>query len=176
MSGDALIEGYARALFEVARAEGTLDEDEDELFRFARSYESSDALRNALSDEHVPAEKRQAIVEDLLGGKTTSTTVQLVSMVVGTGRSRDIPAIVDSLVLRASSAKQLDVAEVRTAIALTDDQQARLKAALENVTGKSINLKTIVDPSVVGGVVATIGDTVIDDTVRTRIEQLKSRL
>ena len=59
---------------------------------------------------------------------------------------------------------------------LTDDQRARLKAALENATGKSINLKTIVDPSVVGGIVATIGDTVIDDTVRTRIEQLKSRL
>ncbi len=176
MSGDAMIEGYARALFEVARAEGTLDEVEDELFRFARSYESSDALRNALSDEHIPAEKRQAIVEDLLGGKTTTTTIQLVSMVVGSGRSRDIPAIVDSLVARASSAKQLDVAEVRTAVELTDDQQARLKAALENATGKSINLKTIVDPSVVGGVVATIGDTVIDDTVRTRIDQLKSRL
>jgi len=173
---DAMIEGYARALFEVARAEGTLDEVEDELFRFARSYESSDALRNALTDEHIPAEKRQAIVEDLLGGKTTTTTIQLVSMVVGSGRSRDIPAIVDSLVARASSAKQLDVAEVRTAVALTDDQQARLKAALENATGKSINLKTIVDPSVVGGVVATIGDTIIDDTVRTRIEQLKSRL
>jgi len=171
-----MIEGYARALFEVARAEGTLDEVEDELFRFARSYESSDALRNALTDEHIPAEKRQAIVEDLLGGKTTTTTIQLVSMVVGSGRSRDIPAIVDSLVARASSAKQLDVAEVRTAVALTDDQQARLKAALENATGKSINLKTVVDPSVVGGVVATIGDTIIDDTVRTRIEQLKSRL
>ena len=173
---DAMIEGYARALFEVARAEGTLDEVEDELFRFARSYESSDSLRNALTDEHIPAEKRQAIVEDLLGGKTTTTTIQLVSMVVGSGRSRDIPAIVDSLVARASSAKQLDVAEVRTAVALTDDQQARLKAALENATGKSINLKTVVDPTVVGGVVATIGDTVIDDTVRTRIDQLKSRL
>ena len=71
---------------------------------------------------------------------------------------------------------QLDLAEVRTAVELTDDQQARLKAALENATGKSLNLKTIVDPTVLGGVVATIGDTVIDDTVRTRIDQLKSRL
>jgi F-type H+-transporting ATPase subunit delta len=173
---DALIEGYARALFEVARAEETLDEVEDELFRFARSYESSDALRNALTDEHVPAEKRQAIVEDLLGGKATATTVQLVSMVVGSGRSRDLPAIVDSLVQRASSAKQLDVAEVRTAVPLTEDQRIRLRAALENSTGKSLNLKVIVDPAVLGGVVATIGDTVIDDTVRTRIDQLQSRL
>jgi len=173
---DAQIEGYARALFEVARADGTLDEVEDELFRFARSYESSDELRMALTDERTPVEKRQAIVEDLLDGKSTSTTVQLVSMVVGSGRGRDLPAIVDSLVQRASSAKQLDVAEVRTAVALSDDQQARLKAALENATGKQLNLKTVVDPSVIGGVVATVGDTVIDDSVRTRIDQLKSRL
>jgi F-type H+-transporting ATPase subunit delta len=173
---DALIEGYARALFEIARAEGTLDEVEDELFRFARSYESSDALRTTLTDENLPAEKRQAIVEDLLDGKATPTTVQLVSMVVGSGRGRDIPAIVDSLVQRASSAKNLDVAEVRTAVPLTSDQLDRLKAALENATGKRLNLKATVDPSVVGGIVATVGDTVIDDTVRTRIDQLKSRL
>jgi F-type H+-transporting ATPase subunit delta len=173
---DARIEGYARALFEVARAEGTLDEVEDELFRFARSYESSDALRDAMTDEHIPPEQREAIVEDLLGGRATPTTVHLVSMVVGAGRGRDLPAIVDRLVQRASAAKQLDVAEVRTAVPLTDDQRDRLKAALENATGKSLNVKTILDRSVVGGVVATVGDTIIDDSVRTRIDQLKSRL
>lgn len=173
---DNRIEGYARALFEIARAEGTLDEVEDELFRFARSYESSDALRNALTDEQIPAAKRQAIVEDLLGGKATSTTTQLVSMVVGSGRGRDLPAIIDKLVARASSAKNLEVAEVRTAVPLTSDQQARLAAAIVNATGKQVNLKVVVDPSVIGGVVATVGDTVIDGSVRTRIDQLKSRL
>ncbi|MFK8025928.1 MAG: ATP synthase F1 subunit delta [Ilumatobacter sp.] len=173
---DAQIQGYARALFEVARADGTLDEVEDELFRFARSYESSDELRRTLSDEQIPAEKRQAVIEDLPGGKATPTTTQLVSMVVGSGKARDLPAIVDVLVQRASSAKQLAVAEVRTAVALTADQEARMKAALENATGKSLNIKTIVDPAVVGGVVATVGDDVFDDSVRTRIDQLKSRL
>jgi F-type H+-transporting ATPase subunit delta len=174
---DARIDGYARALFEIARAEGTIDEVEDELFRFARTYESSDTLREALTDEMVPAAMRQAVVEDLLGGgKATPTTVQLVSMVVGSGRGRDLPAIIDSLVQRASSAKNLEVAEVRTAVPLTDDQQDRLKAALTNATGKQVNLKVIVDPSVLGGVVATVGDTVIDGSVRTRVDQLKSRL
>jgi len=173
---DSRIEGYARGLFEIARAEGTIDEVEDELFRFARSYESNDELRNALSDEQIPASKRQAIVEDLLGGKVTSTTTQLISMVVGSGRSRDLPAIVDKLVARASSAKNLEVAEVRTAVPLTPDQETRLAAALANATGKEVNLKVVVDPSVLGGIVATVGDTVIDGTVRTRIEQLKSRL
>jgi F-type H+-transporting ATPase subunit delta len=173
---DARIEGYARGLFEIARAEGTIDEVEDELFRFARSYESSEELRNALSDEQIPASRRQAIVEDLLGGKVTPTTTQLISMVVGSGRARDLPAIVDKLVARASTAKNLEVAEVRTAVSLTPDQETRLAAALANATGKQVNLKVVVDPSVLGGLVATVGDTVIDGTVRTRIEQLKSRL
>ena len=173
---DNRIEGYARGLFEIARAEGTLDEVEDELFRFARSLESSDELRSALSDALIPPAKRQAIIEDLLGSKATSTTTQLISMVVGSGRARDLPAIVDNLVARASSAKDLEVAEVRTAVTLTADQQQRLAAALTNATGKRVNLKVVVDPSVLGGIVATVGDTVIDGSVRTRIDQLKSRL
>lgn len=173
---DPQIDGYARALFEVARADGTLDEVEDELFRFARAFETNESLRSTLSDQMIPAAKRQAIVEDLLGTAATPTTVQLLSMVVGSGRSRDLVAIVDALVQRASSAKDLQVAEVRTAVALTEDQQSRLRAALANATGKQVNLKVIVDPSVIAGVVATVGDVVIDGTVRTRVEQLKSRL
>jgi len=170
------IDGYARGLFEVARAEGTLDEVEDELFRFARSFESSDELRNTLTDDQIPPSRRQAIVEDLLGGKATPTTVQLVSMVVGSGHSRDLPAIIDRMVERAAASKDLAVAEVRSAVELTPDQQDRLKAALANATGKNVNLKVVVDPAVLGGLVATVGDTVIDGTVRTHLEQLKSRL
>ena len=173
---DQRIDGYARALFEIARAEGTLDTVEDELYRFARALEGSEALRNSLTDEQIPASRRQSIVEDLVGGSASPTTVQLVSMVVGSGRGRDLPAIVDSLGARASSAKNLELAEVRTAVPLTGDQESRLAAALAAATGKSVNLKVVVDPSVIGGVVATIGDTVIDGSVRSRIEQLKSRL
>jgi F-type H+-transporting ATPase subunit delta len=173
---NARIDGYARALFEIARAEGTLDEVEDELFRFARSFESSDTLRNTLTDEMIPVAKRQAIIEDLLGGKATPTTTQLISFVVGSGRASDLPAIIDKLVERASDAKELEVAEVRTPVALSAEQQTRLAAALANATGKQVNLKVVVDPSVLGGIVATVGDTVIDGSVRTRIDQLKSRL
>ena len=173
---NARIDGYARGLFEIARAEGTLDEVEDELFRFARSFEGSEKLRDALTDETIPVDRRQAIVSDLLGNRATTTTTQLISMVVGAGRARDLPAIIEKLVERASSAKELELAEVRTPVPLTADQQTRLAAALANATGKHVNLKVIVDPSVLGGLVATVGDTVIDGTVRTRIDQRKSRL
>jgi len=97
-------------------------------------------------------------------------------MVVGSGRGSDLPAIIDILVARASSSKNLEVAEARSAVPLTADQQDRLRAALANATGKQVNLKVVVDPSVLGGIIATVGDTVIDGSVRTRLDQLKARL
>jgi F-type H+-transporting ATPase subunit delta len=170
------IDAYAKALFEVARAEGNLDEVEDELFRFGRSLEGSDELRTTLTDERVPASMRQAIVEDLLGNKASPTTITLVSFVVGAGRGRDLPAIIAKLVERAAAEKQRAVAEVRSVKPLSEDQQHRLAAALANATGKQVEVKVIVDPSVLGGLVATVGDTVIDGSVRTRLDQLKSLL
>ena len=98
-------------------------------------------------------------------------------MVVGSGRGRDLPAIIDRLVAAGRAARRTSRSP-RSAppSPLTDDQQDRLAAALANATGKQVDLKVVVDPSVLGGLVATVGDTVIDGTVRTRLDQLKARL
>lgn len=170
------VEAYARALFEIAQAEGSLERVEDELFRVARAFESNDQLRSTLTDATLPADRRQQVVEQLLGGKASATTVQLVSMLVTSGQVKEMASIIDALVKRASSEKAQEVAEVRSAIPLSDDQQKRLAAALSKATGKALNLKVVVDPSVLGGLVAVVGDEVIDDTVRTRLDQLKTRI
>ena len=75
--------------------------------------------------------RRQQIVEDLLGGRAHPITTTLVSMVVGAGRARDLPAIIDELVQLSAAEGNKEVAEVRSAVALTDDQKQRLAAALE---------------------------------------------
>lgn len=167
---------YAEALFNVARAEGSLEQVESELFRFAQALERSDELRETLTDAHIPAARRQQIVEDLLGGKATAVTTALVSMVVGTGRARDLPAIIRRLVEMSAAEANREVAEVRSAVELTPDQRERLTKALNAATGKQVEVKVIVDPSVRGGIVAQVGDTVIDGSVRTRLEQLRNVL
>jgi len=165
---------YAEALLAVARSEGSLADVEDELFRVARLLESNDELRTTLTDAHLPVSRRQQIVEDLLGGVADPTTTALVSMVVGTGRARDLPAIIDELVKLSAAEGNREVAEVRSAVELTDDQKQRLAAALEAKTGKKVELKVIIDSTVLGGLVAQVGDTVIDGSVKTRLQQLKS--
>lgn len=164
---------YADAVAAVARAEGNLDLVADELFRVARALEGSDELRMTLSDRQIPAARRQQIVEDLLGGHASDTTTAMVSMIVAAGRSSDLAGIAREAVEINARDRGRSVAEVRTAVALTDDQAARLSAALSAATGHQVDIKVIVDPSVMGGVVATIGDEVIDGSVRHRLSQLR---
>jgi F-type H+-transporting ATPase subunit delta len=170
------IEAYARALVDVARAEGLLVDVEDDLFRFARVFEGSDDLRKALTDPAVPPARRMAVVEDLMGPKTLQLSASLAALIVGAGRASDLPAIVDRFVALAAEERSRELAEVRSAVALTDEQIARLAEALSQATGKQVEVKVIVDDRVMGGIVARIGDVVIDGTVRHRIEQLKERL
>jgi F-type H+-transporting ATPase subunit delta len=169
----AKVEAYAQALLEVARAEGHLATVEDDLFRFARTFESSDALRMALTDPQLPLERRVAVVDELMGGKALATSTALASMVVAAGQSGDLPAIVNRFVELAASERAHEIAEVRSAIPLDDAQIERLAAALSKATKKQVEVKVVVDPAVLGGLVAQVGDTVIDGTVRHRLEQLK---
>ena len=170
------MDGYATAILEVARAEGVLSEIEDELFRFARVLEGSDELRSTLTDPSLPPERRQGIVEDLLGGKTEKLTTALVSFVVGAGRAKDLPAIIDRLVKRAAADRQHVVAEVRSAVELDESQRERVAEALSANLGKEVEVKVVVDPSVLGGISARVDDTVIDGTVRRRLDQLRESL
>ena len=166
---------YALALFEIAKGEGSLETVEDELFKVARTIEGSDELRNTLGDAAIPLERRIGIVQDVFR-TAHPTTLALLSFVVSTGRSRDLTSIIDTLVEMAASERKEAVAEVRTAIELDDDQRRRLAAALGKATGKNVSLKVIVDPTVLGGISAQIGDQVIDGSVRNRLNQLREAL
>jgi F-type H+-transporting ATPase subunit delta len=164
---------YADAAFSIARAEGNVAEVEDELFRLGRIVETNEELRSTLTDPHLPVERRAQIVEDLLDGKATTTTVSFVSMLVSANRITDLPDIAAELVRRTADATGQTVAEVRSAVALTDDQISQLAAALKARTNTDVTIRNIVDPTVLGGVVTQIGDSVLDGTVRTRLNQLR---
>jgi F-type H+-transporting ATPase subunit delta len=176
MASSPRVEAYANAMLEVARVEGHLAEIEDELFRFARTVEGSDELRMALSDPTLPADRRVAIVNDLLGAKALRTSVALALFVVAAGRAADLPEIVDQFVELAAAERRRAVAEVRSAVPLTPEQIERLRTALNRATGKDVEVKVVVDATVLGGLVARVGDVVIDGSVRRRLEQLKEQI
>jgi F-type H+-transporting ATPase subunit delta len=169
----SLVTGYAEALFRVVQAEGELDRVEDELFRFGKLLESNNDLKQALSDKSIDRAQRIDLLEELLSEKVSSHTLGLLSFVVEQGRGRQLPQILAELSELAAEAKNSVVAEVRSAIPLDAGQRDALAQALSQATNKNVEVKVLVDPSVVGGVVAKVGDTVIDGTVKRRLEQLK---
>jgi F-type H+-transporting ATPase subunit delta len=176
MAESQRVEAYAQAFFRVARAEQQGTAVEDDLFRFARALDANDELRGALGDRALPAERRIAVVQELMGGVGVPVSVGLVSMVIGADRAGELPAIVDRFLELSAAERRHDVAEVRAAVPLDDRIRDRLARALSDATGKEVEVKVVVDPSVLGGIVARIGDTVIDGTVRHRLEQLKERI
>lgn len=167
------ITGYARGLLAFAEAEGSVDEVESELFSIAQSIEASGELRSALTDPQLPEAKKASILEELLADKASSLTVDLVQLIVSQGRASELPAIARALVENAASTRNKAVAEIRSAVPLDQETIDRLATALGKATGKQLEVKVIVDESIVGGIVARVGDTVIDGSVASRVNSLR---
>jgi F-type H+-transporting ATPase subunit delta len=167
---------YADAFINVLLAEGKGNDVSDELFRFAKVVEANDELRDALAEPTLPLERRLQIVDDLLANKANAATVGLVQLLVTTGRITQMPEIVDRLLESSASRSDRALAQVRSAVPLTDDQKARLAESLKAITGKEVDLLIEVDPTVIGGLVTQIGDTVIDGSIRQRLTQLRESI
>ena len=169
-------EGYAAGIAEIAAAEGQLDRVSDELFRIAHAVDGSGELRETLSDPRVPSDRKAAVVEDLLGGKASPLSISIVDLVVSAGRVRELSSIADALAQRAAAIRDKAVAEVRTAVELDDATIQRLAEALGRATGKQIEIKTVVDPTVLGGVIARVGDVVIDGSLKAKLQDLRTHI
>lgn len=170
------IDGYAKAIVELGRAEGELDRVETELYSVARAMESSRELRDTLTDPRIPYDRKKAIIDDLVGGRAASVTVNALGLVVAQDRAADLPAIADRLSGMAAASAGKEIAAVRSAVPLDDATVARLAAALTRATGIPVEVRVVVDPSLVGGIVAQVGDTVFDGSVRRRLDTLKTAL
>lgn len=167
------ITGYANGIFEIANADGVLEHVEAELFAVAQAIDGSSELRSTLTDPQLPMDKKQEIIDDLLGARASSLTVGLVQLVVSQGHASELPAIAKAVVASAAASRDRAVAEVRSAVSLDDDTVARLAVALGKATGKNVEVKVIVDESVIGGLIARVDDTVIDGSLARHFDSLR---
>ncbi len=169
------VAGYAAAVFEqVTVAE--LEEIEDQLFRFARTVQSSQPLRHALGDRDLPVALRQQVIADLLGDQVLPATGRLAAYAVRGGRARDIVATLDSLVEAAARARGWRVARVQSADTVGGDQRQNLSEALARLAGNPVELQVTIDPDLLGGVIVQVGDLLVDGSARHRLDELKEHL
>ena len=173
---DALVRGYAEALYRVAEAEGELEAVEDQLYAFAKLLERETRVREALTDPGLPTENKRGLIADALGGRANPIAVRLLGLLVEQGRARELGRIVETLAEVSAERREHAVAEVRSAVQLNEEQRARLAEALSRATGHVVDVKIVVDPSLVGGLVATVGDEIFDGSVRSRLVDAREHL
>ena len=173
---DALVRSYAEALFRVAAAEGELDAVERHLFAFAKLLERETQVREALVDPALPTENKRRLIADTLGERASLVTVNLLGFLVEQGRARELGRIVEELSEVVAQTREQAVAEVRTAIPLDEPKTRRLADALSRATGRQVEVRVVVDPSVIGGAVAKVGDEIFDGSVRSRLLEAREHL
>jgi F-type H+-transporting ATPase subunit delta len=173
---DAAEQLAALAIVEAADRARKLDELEDELFRFGRVVNAHAGLRAALSNPFFPAERKRELLDALLGGKVTEPTMRLVTQAAVQARGRSLDASLEEYARLAAERRERLVAEVHVAIALTESQRGRLKAALAASYGRDVHLNIVLDPKVVGGLSVKIAGELIDGTTASRLAGLRRRL
>jgi F-type H+-transporting ATPase subunit delta len=168
---------YARALFDVALAEADVDQVARDLQTVQSTVGGHPELRQVLFNPSVPEAARRNIVTaiaDRLG--LSAAVTKLLSMLAERRRLELLPDVVDAYRERLKDHRQVAEAVVTAAAPLTADVEAALASALSAATGRRVELRVTVDPSLLGGVIARVGSTVYDGSVRTQLRRMRDSL
>ena len=162
-----------QARFIVAEADGTLDDVEDELFRFARIVAHDPALRAVLTDRALDNDRKSELLEALLAERVQPATLSIIRQLVLSPRGRTLEAGLEEYAALAAGIRSRSVATVTSAVALDEEQQQRLATALSRSLGRDVQIQVEVDPRVVGGLVVRVGDEVIDGSTVHRLREAR---
>lgn len=150
---------------------------EDELFRFSRIVNANPALASTLGDLSADTARRIELADSLLEGKAARQTQRLVALAVGGfGGRHDVQSALERLVDLVARRRQRSVAVVRSASALSEEQQRRLAKGLGQIYGRDMDLQIEIDESLLGGVSVRVGDDIYDGSVARRLAQARTGL
>jgi F-type H+-transporting ATPase subunit delta len=170
---------YARALFDVTRAEGKdLVQTERDLSGFAQILTGNESLYRALTNPAIPVAKKKAVVEQLIGraGSLQPAVAKLLLVLAERDRLAIVPDVAQAFANRLMDHQNVVRAEIVTAEPLPADRVSALTQELERATGRNVQVATRVDESIIGGAVAKIGSTVYDGSITRQLERMRETL
>jgi len=168
---------YAKALFALGREEQVLGSLRTELNGLAGLLEEHLDLREVLLTPLHPAEERKAVLLRIAERESLSALLRnFTSYLIDRRRLIYLPDIVEEFNRLADEDEGLLTAKVRSASPLDEEREQRLQRALSERTGRRVRLDVELDPSLIGGAIATVGDLVIDGSLRTQLGQLRANL
>ncbi len=172
----ALALRYAGALFAAAREANAVDAVESDLGMITWSLGEVPRLEETLTHPLIPAARKKSIAESVFKGKVQDITLHFLRLVVDKRRESILPEVETEYVRLANDFRNVCIVNVTSAVALTDDEKAKLTEKLSRATGKTVRLALAEEPDLVGGLVVQIGDTVTDGSIKGNLASLREKL
>ena len=166
---------YAEAAFEVALASDQLDRWKEDL-ALAASTLAQPEVEPVVHSPAVPLVQRQAVVSALLGSRIQPGALRLVGLLVERGRVGILPRVAEEYARRLNSHRGVVMATVTSAVPLTPDETAAIQRRVEAMAGTSVELRSEVDPDLLGGLTVQVRDQLLDASIRGRLERLRDQL
>ncbi|SRR5579884_837782 len=171
----AIARRYAGAVFDLALRQNTLDRTREDVKEIAALF-AHRKLAYLLREPKIPARRKETAIREALASRVLPTSLNLALLIVQRELVDYVQNIATELEKLVLDYHNQAIAEVTTAATLDEKQQTLVKDALARKTGKNIVMQTRVDPSILGGIVARVGDQVIDGSVRYRLAALQQSL
>ena len=176
MEDESVARRYAAALFSKAVKENAVDAVRDDLGKIMHEINTMSALRVVLAEPTIVESRKSELLTKAFQGSIGQGTLAFLQMLTAKRRIGLISAVNDEFIRMTREYQSVASAEAVTAVPLTDEEKTALTAKLAAMTGKSIELTTALDATLLGGVLVRIGDTVYDGTVRGNLNRLRERL
>lgn len=177
MKQTILARRYAKALFAVGKENDAYEAYNDTLQGIAELYTSTPEVADALTNPLYPVDVRAKVMAGLIDSMgVDKIAANFLNLLVEKKRAEILPEIAEEFKIMVDSEKNISHGTVTSAVELSDELQAKVQATLEKITGKKVELSTSVDPSLIGGIVAKVGDLVLDGSIKTQLAGLKDSI
>ena len=166
---------YAEAAFALADESGALDRWSGDLLTLANFIDESE-VKGILTSNRVPRDEKMRLLDAGVKAYVSPLAMNLARLLEQRGKvtlARDIQLAFQEML---DERRGVAHAVVTTAVPLADDERAAIAAKLSSLTGKQVDVTSLVDPSIIGGIIARIGDQLVDGSTRSRLTALKRNL
>ena len=166
---------YAQAVFQIALEQNAPDGWLEELQVLARALENQE-FALFVDSPQVPVDKKIAVIAEVLGDSVAELPRNLMSLLASRSMSFILPRILEQYERLLDAHRGIERALVATAVPMSDDQRGRVESLLKEIVDKDVRLDTTVDPGILGGIMARVGDQVIDGSARSKLSAMRREL
>jgi F-type H+-transporting ATPase subunit delta len=166
---------YAEAAFELALRDESLDRWREDLESAAEMLAEPNVAR-VIDNPAVPLAERRELASRLLAKRISEPSLRLVDLLVSRGRAELLPRVASEYGRLLARHRGIVPAVVTSAVDLTKAEASAIRDRVEAMAGAKVDLTAQVDPSIIGGIMIQVGDRLLDDSVRGRLERLRNQL